>query len=61
MTEDDWRELLLRAAECGSDCLRDTWVTIPADMRDELAFVMREAGIIAMGADVRGRQERTMP
>jgi hypothetical protein len=57
MTEDDWRELLLQAAERGSDYLRDTWAEIPEDMRDGLGFALRQAGIIAMGADAQRMAE----
>lgn len=52
MTEAEWRDYLLQVAECGSDVLRDTWVTIPTEIQDVLAFTLREAGIIAMAADM---------
>jgi hypothetical protein len=52
-----WRDALLRAAECGSDCLRDTWVSVPSELRDELGLALRQAGIIAMDADVQRMAE----
>jgi hypothetical protein len=51
MSADDWRDILERAAECGSDCLRDTWVMVPADMRSELAVWHWKRRVAAVAAD----------
>jgi hypothetical protein len=50
---DQWRTSLLRAAECGSNTLRDTWATIPPEQQHDLAFEHYKCRFIAMAADVR--------
>jgi hypothetical protein len=51
MTPDDWREALQLAAECGSDCLRDTWVMVPAEQQPKLAVWHWRCRIAAVAAD----------
>jgi hypothetical protein len=59
MTVEEWNEALLRAAECGSDCLRDTWVMVPADMRPELAVWHWKCRVAAVAADMAAREGRS--
>jgi hypothetical protein len=57
VTVEDWVLRLSRAAECGSACLRDTWVTVPAEMRDELEGYHLLCKLTAMFADEESRRK----
>jgi hypothetical protein len=57
MTAEEWRDVLLCAADQGSDCLRDAWSAVPPESRDELEHWLFGCKIVAMAADAFTMQE----
>ena len=55
-TTEEWHDVLERAAECGCDCLRDTWARIPAEQQFELAVWHWRCRVAALAADLAVRE-----